>query len=167
MLTDTKLEDFKLRFAEQKDVSLILEFLKELVDYEKMLNEVVATEEILTESLFERKRLRLLLVNKLYLLEDKRKRRQIMFVNFVVHTIISLAVFSIAIFNLEKMKIFTRSRLLLIIILIVLFFIRIFAKASFEVGSLIRTIILGVATPISIMVLFYLIVSKKKVNNQQ
>jgi GNAT superfamily N-acetyltransferase len=55
MLIDTKLDDFKLRFAEKKDVSLILEFIKELADYEKMLNEVVATEEILIESLFERK----------------------------------------------------------------------------------------------------------------
>lgn len=30
MLINTKLEDFKLRFAEPKDVSLILEFIKEL-----------------------------------------------------------------------------------------------------------------------------------------
>ncbi len=55
MLIDTKLDDFKLRFAEIKDVALILEFIKELANYEKMLNEVVATEEILKESLFERK----------------------------------------------------------------------------------------------------------------
>ncbi len=55
MLIDTNLDDFKLRYAEIKDVSLILEFIKELANYEKMLNEVVATEEILIESLFERK----------------------------------------------------------------------------------------------------------------
>lgn len=55
MLIDTKLDDFKLRFAEIKDVPLILEFIKELANYERMLNEVVATEEILKESLFERK----------------------------------------------------------------------------------------------------------------
>ena len=55
MLIDTNLEDFKLRFAEIEDVSLILEFIKELADYEKMLNEVVATEEALIESLFKRK----------------------------------------------------------------------------------------------------------------
>lgn len=54
-LIDTKLADFKLRFADEQDVSLILGFIKELADYEKMLNEVVATEEILKESLFERK----------------------------------------------------------------------------------------------------------------
>lgn len=55
MTVDTKLNDFKLRFAEISDVSLILEFIKELANYEKMLHEVVATEEVLIESLFERK----------------------------------------------------------------------------------------------------------------
>lgn len=52
---DTKLSDFKLRFAELDDVPLILEFIKELAKYERMLPEVVATEELLRESLFERK----------------------------------------------------------------------------------------------------------------
>lgn len=55
MLIDTKLNEFKIRFAEVKDVPLILEFIKELAQYENMLKEVVATEEILMESLFERK----------------------------------------------------------------------------------------------------------------
>jgi GNAT superfamily N-acetyltransferase len=55
VLIDTNLDDFKLRFAEKSDVPLILEFIKELADYEKMLHEVVATEDILIESLFERK----------------------------------------------------------------------------------------------------------------
>jgi len=54
-LISTNLVGFKLRFAEINDVPLILEFIKELATYEKMLNEVVATEEILRESLFERK----------------------------------------------------------------------------------------------------------------
>ena len=52
---DTGLSDYKLRFAEPSDVSLILEFIRELAEYEKMLHEVVATEEVLRESLFERK----------------------------------------------------------------------------------------------------------------
>ncbi|NLY91879.1 MAG: GNAT family N-acetyltransferase [Firmicutes bacterium] len=52
---DTKIDDFKLRFAEIKDVPLILEFIKELANYEQMSNEVIATEENLKESLFERK----------------------------------------------------------------------------------------------------------------
>lgn len=54
-LIPTKNEHFKIRFAEEKDVKLILDFIKELADYEKLLHEVVATEEILMDSLFVRK----------------------------------------------------------------------------------------------------------------
>ncbi|KUO53633.1 MAG: GNAT family acetyltransferase [Desulfitibacter sp. BRH_c19] len=54
-LIDTKISDFKLRFAEISDVSLILEFIKELAEYEKLLDQVIATEDVLRESLFERK----------------------------------------------------------------------------------------------------------------
>ncbi|MBE6069129.1 MAG: GNAT family N-acetyltransferase [Clostridium lundense] len=52
---DTKLDNFKLRFAEEKDAALILKFIKELAEYEKMLDHVVATEEILIQSLFQSK----------------------------------------------------------------------------------------------------------------
>ncbi|NCU17409.1 GNAT family N-acetyltransferase [Bacillus sp. P1(2020)] len=52
---ETKIEDFCLRFAKEQDISLIFQFIKELAIYEKMLDEVVATEEILYESLFEKK----------------------------------------------------------------------------------------------------------------
>ncbi|HEY8910183.1 MAG TPA: GNAT family N-acetyltransferase [Desulfosporosinus sp.] len=51
----TKLSDFNLRFAERNDVALILDFIRELADYENMSQDVVATEEVLRESLFERK----------------------------------------------------------------------------------------------------------------
>lgn len=54
-IIDTELSDFKLRFAEPSDVSLILEFIRELAEYEKMSLDVVTTEEVLRESLFERK----------------------------------------------------------------------------------------------------------------
>ncbi|AEB75192.1 GNAT family N-acetyltransferase [Clostridium botulinum] len=54
-IIDTKLKDFKLRFADEKDAGLILQFIKELALYEKMSNEVIATEEILRKSLFELK----------------------------------------------------------------------------------------------------------------
>ena len=47
---------FDFRFAKEKDSALILEFIKELAEYEKMLNEVVATEELLKEWIFEKKR---------------------------------------------------------------------------------------------------------------
>ncbi|MGM0395727.1 MAG: N-acetyltransferase family protein [Bacillota bacterium] len=52
---ETRIEDVTLRLAKEEDISLILGFIKELADYEKLLHEVVATEEILRESLFERK----------------------------------------------------------------------------------------------------------------
>ena len=51
----TKYKDFKIRFATENDIGLILDFIKELAEYEKLLNEVVATEEVLKESLFEKK----------------------------------------------------------------------------------------------------------------
>lgn len=43
------------RMAKEKDVPLILYFIKELASYEKMLDQVVATESLLTEWLFEKK----------------------------------------------------------------------------------------------------------------
>ena len=55
-IIDTKVNNFKIRFAEEKDTRLILDFIKELADYEKLLNEVVATEEVLYDSLFIRKK---------------------------------------------------------------------------------------------------------------
>lgn len=42
------------RFAERKDVPLILYFIKELAEYEKMLDEVVATEQLLEQWLFDK-----------------------------------------------------------------------------------------------------------------
>lgn len=44
------------RYATEKDVSLILSFIKELAAYEKLLDEVVATEELLQEWIFEKKK---------------------------------------------------------------------------------------------------------------
>ncbi|WP_434510017.1 GNAT family N-acetyltransferase [Desulfitobacterium sp. AusDCA] len=52
---ETELGDFKLRFAKVEDVPLILTFIRELASYENLLDEVVATEKGLRESLFERK----------------------------------------------------------------------------------------------------------------
>ncbi len=49
------IEGFEIRFAREEDVPLILEFIKDLAEYEKMLDEVVATEEGLKESLFDKK----------------------------------------------------------------------------------------------------------------
>jgi hypothetical protein len=52
MMIETALNDLNLRFADESDVSLILDFIKELAEYEHKLGEVVATEEVLRESLF-------------------------------------------------------------------------------------------------------------------
>lgn len=46
----------EFRFADEKDTALILRFIKELAYYEKMLNEVVATEELLKEWIFNKKK---------------------------------------------------------------------------------------------------------------
>lgn len=54
-IVNTKFDDFKLKFAEEKDTGAILGFIKELAEYENMSNEVLATEEILKNSLFNRK----------------------------------------------------------------------------------------------------------------
>ena len=55
-IIETKVSNFKIRFAEEEDTKLILDFIKELANYEKLLNEVVATEEILFDSLFVQKK---------------------------------------------------------------------------------------------------------------
>jgi GNAT superfamily N-acetyltransferase len=44
------------RFAAEADVGMILTFIRELADYEKMLPEVVATEELLREWIFEKQK---------------------------------------------------------------------------------------------------------------
>ena len=44
------------RYAERKDVALILRFIKELAEYEKMLDEVVADEKNLEEWIFDKQK---------------------------------------------------------------------------------------------------------------
>lgn len=50
------MEKLTFRYATSEDAALILYFIKELAAYENMLNEVVATEELLREWLFEKKK---------------------------------------------------------------------------------------------------------------
>ena len=50
------------RYAEEKDAALILEFIRELADYEHMLDQVVATEALLKEWIFEKQSAEVLLV---------------------------------------------------------------------------------------------------------
>ena len=53
--------DLTFRFAERKDIPLILRFIKELADYEGLLSEVVATEEILETWIFDKEKAEVLL----------------------------------------------------------------------------------------------------------
>lgn len=46
----------RFRFATVSDCSLILSFIKDLAVYKKMIDEVVATEELLEEWLFHQKK---------------------------------------------------------------------------------------------------------------
>lgn len=50
------MSDVTFRYATERDVSQILYFIKELASYEKMLGEVVATEELLQEWIFDKKK---------------------------------------------------------------------------------------------------------------
>jgi GNAT superfamily N-acetyltransferase len=44
-----------IRFAEENDAALILQFIKDLAEYEKMSNEVIATTEDILETVFQKK----------------------------------------------------------------------------------------------------------------
>jgi GNAT superfamily N-acetyltransferase len=52
MKIETAMTDFSIRPASADDCQLILQFIKELAEYEKLSHEVVATPQILQESLF-------------------------------------------------------------------------------------------------------------------
>ena len=54
--------DTTFRFAEEKDCALILGFIRGLAEYEKMLDQVVATEDILREWIFEKGKAEVLFV---------------------------------------------------------------------------------------------------------
>ena len=50
------------RFAEESDCRLVLSFIRGLADYEKMSDQVVATEELLREWIFEKRKAEVLFV---------------------------------------------------------------------------------------------------------
>lgn len=50
------MEQLTFRYATEQDVSLILYFIRELAVYEKMLDQVVASEELLKEWIFDKKK---------------------------------------------------------------------------------------------------------------
>lgn len=53
---DETMEKINFRHATETDAALILEFIKGLAEYEKMLDEVIATEDLLKEWIFEKKK---------------------------------------------------------------------------------------------------------------
>ena len=55
------MKDLQIRFAVPADVPLILQFVRELAEYEQMLDEVVATEALMHEWLFEKEKAEVLI----------------------------------------------------------------------------------------------------------
>lgn len=72
------MEKLSFRFARENDCSLILFFIRELAAYEKMLNEVSATEDLLREWIFEKKKAEVLFVCE----EEKEVGFAVFFHNF-------------------------------------------------------------------------------------
>lgn len=67
-----------IRFATRDDCDLILSFIKALAEYEKMSDEVIASKELLAESLFDRKQAEVIFI----LEEDKEVGFALFFHNF-------------------------------------------------------------------------------------
>ena len=62
------MENINFRYATEADTALILKFIRELAEYENMLDEVVATEELLREWIFEKKK-----AEVIFALEDEKE----------------------------------------------------------------------------------------------
>jgi GNAT superfamily N-acetyltransferase len=61
MRKEKNMEELTIRFAEEKDCGQILEFIRALAVYEKMEDQVVATEELLGEWIFRKGKAEVLL----------------------------------------------------------------------------------------------------------
>ena len=68
------MKDIVFRNAERNDVNLILSFIKELADYEKMSADVVATEALLEEWIFEKK-----IAEVMFVMEEEKEVGFILF----------------------------------------------------------------------------------------
>ncbi len=58
----TKINGVKFKITTEKDIPVILDFIKQIAIYEKMLDKVVATEKSLKESIFDNNRAEALLI---------------------------------------------------------------------------------------------------------
>lgn len=72
------MEECSFRFAEEKDVAKVLYFIKTLAEYENMSNEVVCDEELLKETIFNKKGAEVLFVT----LDGKEIGMALFFHNF-------------------------------------------------------------------------------------
>lgn len=61
MIQEITIEHFVIRTAEPKDLPLILKFIKALAEYEHLLHEVRATEELLMEHIFHQKKVEVII----------------------------------------------------------------------------------------------------------
>ncbi|NFT08646.1 GNAT family N-acetyltransferase [Clostridium botulinum] len=59
---ETKIKGLKFKETTEEDIPVILEFIKKIAVYEKMLDQVVATKETLKKSIFQNNRAHVLLV---------------------------------------------------------------------------------------------------------
>ena len=74
----TNIDNLKIRETSEEDCGLILSFIKEIAEYEKLSDEVVATEEILKESIFNNNRAEVVIVE----LDGKAVGYALYFYNF-------------------------------------------------------------------------------------
>ena len=58
------MNEITIRYAQESDIPQILQFIRELASYENMLDEVVATEDLLQEWIFEKKKAEVILAVK-------------------------------------------------------------------------------------------------------
>jgi GNAT superfamily N-acetyltransferase len=79
MKIDTKLPGFQIKMAEPEDTPLLLSFIKELAEYEKLSHEVVADEATLRQSLFGERRVAEVIIG---LFEEKPVGFALYFHNF-------------------------------------------------------------------------------------
>jgi len=69
------MENISLKFAEEKDIPVILSLIKELAEYEKLLDKVTVTEERLKENLFGKRKYAEVIIAEL----DKKPAGQALF----------------------------------------------------------------------------------------